>query len=268
MVQGENADEGLLLLLRLGLVPQRREISRLIEDQPDCIQQGCFRRKFPLPSQGGKRSRKAMRIETAARIRPLQLQPAKQRAGEGFWLARVRQTSAKRWQEAVRVAAVEHAGAQSALGREHCALVRDAPGGQEFAKMLKNGARVEGSLLLAARALQTCLAFDAITAWQVISLVRWNRVVPETAVYDKLVIDELTLIWALVQAKKLLPPNERGREPPEDILSWVILLGRTVGVHPTNRQSTPGREAIWRAYQGLRERMDALQGLRWAETQI
>ena len=51
---------------------------------------------------------------------------------------------------------------------------------EEFFRVLKSCARIEDRRLRTAQALQKCLAFDAITAWQVFSLARYARDAPKT----------------------------------------------------------------------------------------
>ena len=46
-----------------------------------------------------------------------------------------------------------------------------------------------------------CLAFDAITAWQVFSLARHGRDAPETPAEDLLSEDERAMIGAFVQSR-------------------------------------------------------------------
>ena len=62
--------------------------------------------------------------------------------------------------------------------------------------------------------------------------------------------------------KQLQPPGERGRPPPKDIWSWVILLARTTGFRPSKRQPLPGNEVLWRACVDLWRAVDGLQALR------
>ena len=46
----------------------------------------------------------------------------------------------------------------------------------------------------------------------------------------------------------LLPPPQRGRPPPEDIRSWVLLLVRIVGWQPRKPRRLPGNEVLWKAW--------------------
>ena len=39
-----------------------------------------------------------------------------------------------------------------------------------------------------------------------------------------------------------------GRALRPDIRSWVLLMGRMAGWHPSKRRSLPGNEVLWRAY--------------------
>ncbi len=121
-------------------------------------------------------------------------------------------------------------------------------GVEEYFKVLKSGARIEDRKLRDADALAKCLAFDAVTAWRVFSLDRYARDAPDTPVEKALNEDERQVIGTLVRGQRLLPPSARGRPWPPDIRSWVLLLARTAGWHPTKRRPWPGNEVLWRAY--------------------
>ena len=113
---------------------------------------------------------------------------------------------------------------------------------------------IEDRQLHEAEALQQCLAFDAVTAWRVFSLDRYARDEPETLAAEVLTEGEREVIGIVVRAERLLPPSERDRPFQPDIRSWVILMGRMAGWHPSNRRPLPGNEVLWRAYvqmQGL-----------------
>ncbi len=69
--------------------------------------------------------------------------------------------------------------------------------------MLKSGARIDNRRLRTAETLSKCLAFDAVTAWQVSSLARYARDAPQRPVDEGLTWDEITVLWANVQADDL-----------------------------------------------------------------
>ena len=117
--------------------------------------------------------------------------------------------------------------------------------------MLKNGARIEDRRLRTAEALSKCLAFDAVTAWQVSSLARYARDAPQTPVDAVLTWDEIAVLWAIVQGDELWPGAARGRAPPGDIRTWVVWLAMTTGFLPSKRRPLPGDAVLWRACAAL-----------------
>ncbi len=126
--------------------------------------------------------------------------------------------------------------------------------------MLKSGARIEDRRLRTAAALSKCLAFDAVTAWQVCSLARYARDAPQTPVDAVLTWDEITVLWSLVQRHALWRPRERGRAPPCDIRTWVVWLAMTVGFRPSKRRPLPGNTVLWRACADLGRLVQYEQG--------
>ena len=65
-----------------------------------------------------------------------------------------------------------------------------------------------------------CLAFDAITTWQVFSLARHARDAPQTPAEDLLAQDERAMIGAFVDRRQLRPAAERGQPFGTDIRSY------------------------------------------------
>ena len=133
---------------------------------------------------------------------------------------------------------------------------------EEYFRLLKTGTRIEDRRLREADALVKCLAFDAITAWQVFSLGRYARDAPETPAEELLTEDERTMIGAFVERRRLRPPAERGTPFGTDIRSWVVMLARMVGWRPTKRHPNPGNEVLWRAYVRLQTMVLGMQTLR------
>ena len=113
--------------------------------------------------------------------------------------------------------------------------------------MLKSGTRIQDRRLRTAEALSKCLAFDAVTAWQVSSLARYARDAPQTPVGEVLIWDEIEVLWALVRADDLWSGAEQGRAPPSDIRTWVVWLAMTTGFLPSKRRPLPGDAVLWRA---------------------
>ncbi len=108
----------------------------------------------------------------------------------------------------------------------------------------------------------TALAFDAITAWRVCSLDRYARDAPDTPADEVLTDDERQVIGTVVRAERLLPPAERGKPFPPDIRSWVVLLARMAGWHPSKRSPLPGNQVMWRACVQLRTMARLMQAAR------
>ena len=276
--QGEHEQEGLELLVRVNRGRQRKvrvrcphprgEMVRAIEDHLDFMHQWRFQRSFQILSQGGKRARQKRPVETDVRIGPVEVQPPQERRKRGergveAWLVRVRQTNHGRGEEPLEWLLLSTLGGPGKRWAQQIVRWYEARWGiEEFFRVLKRGARIEDRRLRTAQALQKCLAFDAITAWQVFSLARYARDAPGTPARQVLTRDEMLMIWVQVKNKQLQPPGERGRPPPTDIRSWVILLARTTGFRPSKRQPLPGNEVLWQACVDLWRAVDALQALR------
>ena len=91
---------------------------------------------------------------------------------------------------------------------------------------------------------------SAITAWRVCSLDRYARDAPDTPAAEVLTDDERQVIGTVVRAERLLPPAERGKPFAPDIRSWVVLLARMAGWHPSKRSPLPGNQVMWRPDDG------------------
>ena len=227
-------------------------LIRTLESQPDFEQPVQTDRKVCIDSQGGKRARPERTAVTELRIGQVELQPPKGRAGDPpvtAWLVRVLETEPPTGEPPLEWLLVSSAGGPTAEWAERIVGWYEARWGiEEYFRVLKSGARVEDRRLLDFDALVKCLAFDAVTAWRVFSLDRYARDEPETPAGDVLTEDEQGVIGTVVQAEGLLPPRERGRPFPPDIRSWVILLARIAGWHPSKRRPLPGNEVLWRAF--------------------
>ena len=109
------------------------------------------------------------------------------------------------------------------------------------------------------------LAFDAVNAWRVFELQRYAREEPQTPVREVLSETEMEVIEDFVQFRRLLPPAQRERPPPEDIRGWVVRLARIAGFRPWKRQPLPGNQVLWKAWKivqicVLREQARAARG--------
>ena len=103
---------------------------------------------------------------------------------------------------------------------------------EEFFRVLKSGMRIQDRQLRTADSLQRCLAFDAVNAWRVFELQRYAREEPETPAREVLSETEMEVIEDFVQFRRLLPPAQRERPPPEDIRGRVVRLARIAGFRP------------------------------------
>ena len=73
---------------------------------------------------------------------------------------------------------------------------------EEYFRLLRTGTRIKGRRQRQADVLVKCLAFDAITAWQVFSLARHAREAPAENLLNE---DEREMIGAFVQRRQLRP---------------------------------------------------------------
>ena len=261
---GERSEEGVELLVRVHLGRQRlvrvwdpgcRSLMiRPLRDQPDFMTQVRFERSFEVDSQGGRRARKRRTVETEVCIGAVEVQAPKERRqrgeeGIGAWLVHVRQTNAEPGEKPLEWWLTSTVGGPSESWARRIVGWYEARWGiEEFFRVLKSGMRIEDRRLRTADALKKCLVFDAVTAWQVFSLARHARDAPDTPVEEVLTPDEREVIGTLVRKQQLLPPQERGRDPPPDIRTWVVWLARTAGFRPSRRRPLPGNEILWRAY--------------------
>ena len=96
---------------------------------------------------------------------------------------------------------------------------------------------LQGALLagrLARSRIVRCLQFGGL-----LSVRRRDR--PLSAV-------EMLTIRAVSEEEGILPPSERGKEPPGSILWWVRQMAGLAGHHPSKRRPLPGHEVIWQAH--------------------
>ena len=141
---------------------------------PDDLQHRVrFRRQFRLTSQGGRRALQRRAVETRVSIGPVELQPPealRQRgeAGVEAWLVHVEQTHAQPGEDALEWLLLSTAGGLSQRWAKRIVGWHEARWSiEEFFKVLQSGVRIGDRRLRTAGALCKCLAFDAVTAWQV-----------------------------------------------------------------------------------------------------
>ena len=239
--------------------PQLGQLIRTLQAQPDFETPVVTGRQVVIDSQGGQRARGKRTAVTELCIGQVELQPPQERAQDGplqVWVVRVLETEPPAGQEPLEWLLVSSEGGATAEWAERIVGWYEARWGiEEYFRVLKTGTRIEDRRLQEADALVKCLAFDAITAWQVFSLERYARDEPDTPAAEVLSEGEREVIRIVVRAERLLPPAERERPFPADIRSWVMLLGRMAGWRPSKRRPLPGNEVLWRAYvqmQGMR----------------
>ena len=203
--------------------PQLGLLLRALEAQPDFEAPVVTGRRVVIDSQGGKRARGKRTAVTELCIGQVELQPPQERAQDGplrAWVVRVLETDPPAGQEPLEWLLVSSEGGETAEWAERIVGWYEARWGiEEYFRVLKTGTRIEDRRLQEADALVKCLAFDAVTAWRVFSLERYARDEPDTPAAEVLSEGEREVIGIVLQAERLLPPDERERPLPPDIRS-------------------------------------------------
>ena len=273
--QAAHADEA-GLVVRASAGRQRRvqvwdrqlgaAMVRPLASQPDFETPVKTGRAVRIGSQGGKRARTARTAVTELCIGQVELLPPQDRPADGpvtAWVVRVLETDPPAGRAPLEWLLVSSEGGPTAEWAERIVGWYEARWGiEEYFRVLKSGTRIEDRRLREADALVKCLAFDAITAWQVCRLHRYARDAPETPAAEVLTEDERQVIGTVVRAEGLLPPAERGKPFPPDIRSWVVLLARMAGWRPSKRSPLPGNQVLWRACVQLRTMARLMQAAR------
>ena len=241
-------------------------MRRTLASQPDFETPVKTGRQVRVEAQGGQRARRRRTAVTELRIGQVALQPPKERPEDGpvtAWVVRVLETDPPAGQAPLEWLLVSSEGGPTAEWAERIVGWYEARWGiEEYFRVLKSGTRIEDRRLQQADALVKCLAFDAITAWRVCSLDRYARDVPDTPAAEVLTDDERQVIGAVVRAERLLPPAERDKPFAPDIRSWVVLLARMAGWHPSKRSPLPGNQVLWRACVQLQTMVRVMQAAR------
>jgi hypothetical protein len=244
----------------------RATMLRTLESQPDFQTPVRTGRAVRIGAQGGKRARPERTAVTELRIGQVELQPPKERPDDGpvtAWVVRVLETNPPAGQAPLEWLLVSSEGGPTAEWAERIVGWYEARWGiEEYFRVLKSGTRIEDRRLQEADALVKCLAFDAITAWRVCSLNRYARDAAATPAAEVLTDDERQVIGTVVRAERLLPPAERDKPFAPDIRSWVVLLARMAGWHPSKRSPLPGNQVMWRACVQLQTMVRLMQAAR------
>ena len=273
--QAAHADEA-GLLVRANASRQRRvqvwdpqlqaTMRRTLESQPDFETPVKTGREVLIDAQGGKRARRRRTAVTELRIGQVELQPPKERRDDGpvsAWVVRVLETDPPAGQAPLEWLLVSSEGGPTAEWAERIVGWYEARWGiEEYFRVLKSGTRIEDRRLQEADALVKCLAFDAVTAWRVCSLDRYARDAPDTPAAEVLTDDERQVIGTVVRAERLLPPAEREKPFAPDIRTWVVMLARMAGWHPSKRSPLPGNQVLWRACVQLQTMVRVMQAAR------
>ena len=273
--QAEHADEA-GLVVRANASRQRRvqvwdpqlqaTMLRTLESQPDFETPVKTGREVLIDAQGGKRARRRRTAVTELRIGQVELQPPKERRDDGpvsAWVVRVLETDPPAGQAPLEWLLVSSEGGPTAEWAERIVGWYEARWGiEEYFRVLKSGTRIEDRRLQEADALVKCLAFDAVTAWRVCSLDRYARDAPDTPAAEVLTDDERQVIGTVVRAERLLPPAEREKPFAPDIRTWVVMLARMAGWHPSKRSPLPGNQVLWRACVQLQTMVRVMQAAR------
>ena len=231
----------------------RATMRRTLESQPDFETPVRTGRVVRVGAQGGKRARRERTAVTELRIGQVVT----------AWVVRVLETEPPAGHEPLEWLLVSSEGGPTAEWAERIVGWYEARWGiEEYFRVLKSGTRIEDRRLREADALVKCLAFDAITAWRVCSLDRYARDAPDTPAAEVLTDDERQVIGTVVRAERLLPPAERGKPFAPDIRSWVVLLARMAGWHPSKRSPLPGNQVMWRACVQLRTMVRLMRAAR------
>ena len=209
-------------------------------------------RKIEIAARGGPHARKRRVATTAISADWVQLQPPKKRVGaEPLEVLAVRvlerdEPQGEQPLEWLLLTSEGRPGKADALRAVQ--RYENRWGIEEFFRVLKSGMRIQDRQLRTADSLQRCLAFDAVNAWRVFELQRYAREEPQQPAREVLSEVEMEVIEDLVQYRRVLPPAQRERPPPEDIRGWVVRLARIVGFRPWKRQPLPGNQVLSKAW--------------------
>ena len=129
---------------------------------------------------------------------------------------------------------------------------------EEYFKVLKTGARIEGRRLDHADDLRKCLAFDAIIACHIFDLERRARDKPDTQADQVVTDDEITIPLLRLMAYGTIRVRPPPGKPP-DIRTLVI--SRLAGFHPRKTQPLPGTQLLWKGYVYLQDATHTLKEL-------
>lgn len=246
------------LLVRASRGSQRRvhdrksDCLRPLFDHMDFLPTLVRGRKVQVDSRGGKHPRGRHTVVTDIQAGRVELLPPKDRPeaeNRKVLAVRVLQTNEQEGQWPLEWVLLCSEGEATAEWAKRIVRWYERRWGiEEWFRVLKTGMRIEDRQLRTADSVKCCLAFDAINAWRVFELQRCAREEPHEAARKILTLLEMHVIWTAIVGRDLLPPGERGRPPPEDIRSWVVLLGRTVGWQPRKRRRLPGNQVLWKAW--------------------
>ena len=206
-------------------------------------------------ARGGRKIRVAL---TEIRVERVELCPPGTRRGAApipVWAVDVRETQPPADTEPLHwlLLASEADGAATAEAAQRLVRRYDLRWGiDEFFRVLKTGTGLRDRLLQDPASPGEGLAFDAIETFRVFSLRRMAREAPDTPAATVLEPDETACLHALLEADQILPPQERGRPPAQDIRTVMIRIARLVGFQPSKQQPLPGPELLWRGYERLR----------------
>ena len=176
-----------------------------------------------IDSQGGERVRARRTERTEVRISRAELLPPEEHKGGRplpVWLVRMLELEPPAGQATMEWLLVSSEGAATAEWAERTVGWHEQRWAiEEYFRLLKTGTRIEARRLREADALVKCLAFDAITAWHVLSLARHARDAPETPAQDLLSGDERAMTGAFAEPRQLRPAAERGKPLGTDVRS-------------------------------------------------
>ena len=116
-----------------------------------------------------------------------------------------------------------------------------------FHRTIKSGCRIEKRQLLAAHALQKCLAIDLVVGWRIVHMCRLGRQQPELPCTEVFEQDEWKALYSYVHHTLKLPKQAPALQPT---VRMVASLGGFLG---RKGDGEPGMQTLWLGLQRLKD---------------
>ncbi len=107
--------------------------------------------------------------------------------------------------------------------------------------------------------MKTCLAFDAITAFQAWDLALLAREKPDDPAWRHVAQDDIYTVCFLAEDRGFKVPR---RPPDMDIRTFVVLAAGLAEFHTSKRQPLPGTRKLWQGLKILWYGVNTLQAHR------